>query len=290
MMKRLIAMLMALALLASGALAEELPSWPGGVPLAVDGTPETIDLNGDGIEETVVCRMVEDDYDGHLQLLVTAADGTEAVFDTEILSMPIAWAADMNGDGLVEVFLSGDIMSDDYFTVCLNCIDGTLRPLLFADTSRGDNLSGAYFKQGYGLLEDADPAAGTVTLCGSQDVLGTWFGSRTLKLEPGGLFEYADDGWWKRQLGDDDDGELWEYAALTLKTSVPCHIDGVDAVLAPGDRILITGSDKESEASFLTQDGRTGTLVVFPDYEKGWGWQVDGISEDDLFEHVPYAD
>ena len=42
--------------------------------------------------------------------------------------------------------------------------------------------------------------------------------------------------------------------------------------------------------SFITRDGRAGTLQISDNFEKGWGILVAGIPEEDLFEFVPYAD
>ena len=60
--------------------------------------------------------------------------------------------------------------------------------------------------------------------------------------------------------------------------------------LQPGDKILIVASDKQDMAQFITPDGTEGVLAISPNYEKGWGLLVDGVSEDECFEYVPYAD
>ena len=41
---------------------------------------------------------------------------------------------------------------------------------------------------------------------------------------------------------------------------------------------------------FVTEDGRTGYFGIEPNEEQGWGYLVEGMSEDELFEMVPYAD
>ena len=57
-----------------------------------------------------------------------------------------------------------------------------------------------------------------------------------------------------------------------------------------GDKLVITASDKATRAYFETQDGRQGYLEIAPNAEQGWGWLVNGVSENDVFEIVPYAD
>lgn len=287
-MRRTIILMLALMLIGTFALAETA-SLAGGVNIGPDA-PVQIDLDGDGREESVAYAMIPDDFEPYLQLQITTADGTALTYDTGVIYAESAWACDINGDGLVEMFAWGDVMSDDYYTFCLHYEDGVLKPVLFADVERGENGKG-YYKWGYGSLISADPEKATVTLYGSQDALGTYFMGRTLKLDVDGLFETADDGWWVRDVSDLlADEEAWEYGALKLKTSVPCEIDGKAEVLSAGDQIIITGTDKQTQVSFVARDGRTGLLAISEDYERGWGFLVDGVSEDDVFEYVPYAD
>ena len=40
----------------------------------------------------------------------------------------------------------------------------------------------------------------------------------------------------------------------------------------------------------MTPDGLIGALDISPDYDRGWGWMVNGVGEADCFEYVPYAD
>lgn len=282
-MKRTTTMLLALLLLiaAFSAQAEALS-------IPIDGVPVGIDLDGDGAEETVACVMLLEDGLERLQLQVSPQGRAAVSADTDICVWTAGRAADLNGDGLVELLLSGDVMSDDYFTWCYNYVNGRLKPVLFADVNRGDNGAG-YFRQGYGQLIALDPAAGTVTLSGSQDVLGTWFGRRTLKLSEDGLFECADDGLWRRYI-DPADADVWEYGALTVKTALPCRLAGAEATLNPGDRILVTGSDKLSRATFVTPDGQSGEISIAQDFQRGWGWLAADVPEEEAFETVPYAD
>ena len=85
--------------------------------------------------------------------------------------------------------------------------------------------------------------------------------------------------------------DTWEYASLTLTVSLPyVNQYGQTGELAPGDRILIYASDKREYAWFATPDGITGVLAISPDYQRGWGWLIEGLSESECFEYVPYAD
>ena len=286
-MKRLIPLMLILFLIVIGipAFAEALP-WAGGTP--IDDNPQAIDLDGDGDAETIWLETVPDDFESFQRLHVVEANGTEDFYDMEIISGATACTGDMNRDGFLEIFVWGDIMSDDYYTWCLHYNGEYLIPVLFADTRRGENGDG-YYKAGYGMLTDVSPEC-TITLCGSQDMLGTYFMERTLSLTVEGLFELTDDGRWVRDIEGLDLGndEFWDgYSVLTPIAAVPTA-DG--APIQPGEKFIITGTDKQTEASFLTQTGRTGTLNISDDYERGWGWRIDDIPEDELFEYIPYAD
>ena len=288
-MKRILIWMLILMMLAmSTAMAESDADLPGGVRLTA-GEPVSIDLDSDGAAETVLYEMQSTDYDDQLRVTVTDADGRSLTWDTEITSDEGGWIVDLNGDGVQELFVWGDVMSSDYYTTCLNYVNGRLRPLLFADIERGENGNG-YFKEGYGYLAGADPQRGTVSLCGSQDVLGTWFGARTLRLSEDGLFEVADDGWWTRlDIPEGDEAWAEDWWSKTLLMDVECLIDGKEDTLKAGERIIITGSDKQNQASFITEDGRTGILSVEENYDD-WGWKVNDIPEAEVFDNLNYAD
>lgn len=283
-MKRLIAILMVLMLLGAGALAEGLQ------PLEL-GTEMSCDLDGDGAVERVSYAMVQPDgeYDQRLVVTVTPEAGDPVSYETEILWGGSVYLMQLDDGGPTDILASGDVMSDDYITWALRWKDGQLCTMLFPDGGRGDSQYGAYFGYGYGLFKEIGP--NRLTLSGSQDMLGTWFGSRSYALTPLGYFEFADDGLWTRDIDEITD-ETWQYGALTLKTTLPyADLEGNPAGnLSAGEKILVTATDKQSRVWFTAQDGRTGTLAISPDYEKGWGWLVNGASEDDLFEYVPYAD
>ena len=291
-MKRLLPCLLILSvlILSVPALAE-----PAGTPDPIpEDTRVAVDLDGDGAEEVVSWAMVMGEYEAVLTLTVEAADGAAQTYPTDILGIGAVYVTDLDGDGARELLMTGDVMSDDYYTWCLRYDRGALYEVLFPDSGRGTVID-AYFKYGYGLITAVGD--NQITLSGSQDVLGTWFGSRTLTLAPSGHFEFDDDGLWTRDLGDPDnpdrdDPELWAYGALTVTQPLPyADLQGNPAgTLEPGARIRVCASDKREIARFIAQDGASGVLAISLDYERGWGWLVDGIPEDECFDMIPYAD
>ena len=261
MLKRWIAALLALMLLALPALAEMAEGnepvdaermLPGWIP---ENRPAFVDLDGDGIQEVVSWRYAPGEYEESLLVTVGSADGTAATCRTDILWDEQVYIRDLDGDGAQEILLSGDVMSADYVTYCLRYTGGALAELLFPDSGRGDENGDGYYKCGYGAITAID--GNRLVLSGSQDILGTWFATRAVTLTPLCRFEFDDDGIW---------------------------------VLSPGDRIIPYASDKRDRVWFVTPDGIRGVLSISHDYERGWGWLVEGRSEEELFEYVPYAD
>ena len=290
-MKRIMVLLLTLCLLAGvPALAEAV----GNAPLKLAaGELLAIDLDGDGTVENVTWAMEPGEYEDAMTLTVAAEDGSAQRYATDIIWGETVYVVDIDGDGAQEILLTGDVMSDDYYTWCLRWDGAALYEVLFPDGERGENGEG-YYKQGYGLVDAVGD--NLISLSGSQDVLGTWFATRTLRLTPYDRFEFNDAGLWMRSLDDYEgaDDDLWEFAALTVTQSLPYadehHRDQTVGTLEPGDRILIYASDKKEFAYFASQDGASGALNISPNYEQGWGWLVDGIPEEECFETVPYAD
>ena len=287
-MKRAFAL--ALALLTLAAFLPALAEAPGlsGESALPENTSVSVDLDGDGTLERVSWSRVATDYDACVTLFVESSVGQRS-FDTSIVSSEQVYLLDLDGDGAMELLASGDVMSDDYVTFALRYQDGELIQLLFPNDGRGDTMDG-YLPYGYGEITYIGD--GILHLSGSQDMLGTWWATRMVRLTPAWRFEYADNGLWERMLDDWQDPELWEYGALTATR--PISYTGThsypDGVLQPGDRILITATDKDSNAWFITEDGTPGVLSVSHDWDRGWGYQVNGVPEDECFSYIPYAD
>ena len=287
-MKRMIATLTALILLAGlvPALAEELPE--DCIDLA-EGHIASVDLDGDGVPEDVSWAMTPGEYDDMLALTVDPGDYARTYW-TDIIYNGQVYIKDLDDDGIPEILMTGDVASDDYYTWCLRYMDGRLTEVLFPDSNRGENTNG-YFPQGYGLITRLTDYY--IELSGSQDVLGTWMASRRISLERSGHFEFCDNYVWERAWDPySDEDNLWEYAALTVRSPVAYTGDHgcADGILEPGDQLLVYATDKQSEALFYTPDDITGILSISPDYERGWGWLVNGVPEEDCFEYIPYAD
>ena len=183
-MKKLFAILTVAALALTGAVCAEETDMVlnNAETLEMDQKLE-IDLDGDGVAERVQLRFQGTEDEKTLTAFVTAADDTVYSYDTDILSPYGAWVTDLDGDGRMEILISGDLMSDDYYTWCLHFDpQAGLTALEFADANRGDNTED-YFDAGYGAITAID--GNRLTMVGSQDVLGTWMAARTFTLKDG---------------------------------------------------------------------------------------------------------
>ena len=288
-MKNIMALVMVLILMLSvGAVAEDVSLMADYVVLP--GEKPTFDLNGDGSEEIVYFDIAYDDVNyTETAMLHITGDGTAAEYEIE-LYMSNAYVMDLDGDGVYEIFISGDAMSDDYVTVCLHYDGEQLLPVLFEDANRGENSAENMFDYGYGMLMYAD--YGMLVLTGSQDILGTYFGSRTFELRDD-MFVLADDGLWLFERDYMDD-ESWDYAGLAPLQDIPVTFvtegEESEGVIKAGEKFMVIASDKVSVVYFEMQDGRTGYFAVEPDTETGYGVKINGINEWELFEMLPYAD
>ena len=288
-MKRILALTLTLLMLAAlPAMAEAAAPLSGST--LPEGVTAAADLDGDGASERVSWTMApRDEYDSCLTFAVQNAAGEAQAYASDILSFGTVYILDLDGDGKLEVLLTGDAMSDDYITCCLHYSNGALHEVLFPDCGRNAGSDG-YYKWGYGLISGI--TGNLVSLEGSQDILGTWMATRMVTLTPYERFEFCDSGLWEMKVSDPEEiDELWQYRALTV--SAPVAYAGVggsaSGTLQRGERILVYATDKDSRAWFMTRDGARGVLSLSRNYE-GWGWLVNGVPENECFEYVPYAD
>lgn len=284
-MKRYLAFLLMLSMVLPAAALAETDS-PAPYALS-DGVAVELDIDGDGTAEMLTFHNAVDTQSNgeYTEIKVDTSDGASIVWHSETLFLSQAYACDLDGDGIVEIFVCGDWASDDYATYCLHYADGAFETLSFANASRFDE-DNAYIDYGYGYIQSIGD--NELVLNGSQDVLGTYFGTRTFALE-NGVFEFADDGLWHFPIDDFS----WERALTPTQDIAATFIDGngqSEGAIGAGTRFVITASDKVSIAYFETEDGRAGTLSIAPDVQNGWGFTVNGIPESELFEMVPYAD
>lgn len=284
-MKNILAILLSLMILCGTACAESfILEEENFFPL--DQKME-IDLDSDGEAEKVQLRMEGVVDEACLRILIEGTDGAMNIYDTWIMYPTACFSMDMDNDGVHEIFLSGDMQSDDYITYCLNYdLESGIIPLTFADVNRGMNTD-EFFPEGYGRIVALDGK--NITLRGSQDVLGTWMADRTFTLKDG-EFVLGDDGLWIMEDITDIE-EIWDYFCLIPVKEVPVVFeDGSKGTLAVGEKFVISYTDKASVAGFVTMEGKKGSISISENVEEGWGNMIEGVADYEYFEYIPYAD
>ena len=78
---------------------------------------------------------------------------------------------------------------------------------------------------------------------------------------------------------------------LVVVKELPVVLEGAENLLQPGITIRITGTNNIDEAYFVIPDsGQTGVIIYgFEDADNPWIHTIDGVSEYDYFENIPYA-
>lgn len=299
-MKKMLGLVLALLMLTVCASAEETAAFE---PTSVEAnTTIELDLNGDGVTEQIAWTVVPlDEYDDEAVVTVQNASGEEIEWHSDRLSNVEMRICDLDNDGVMEILVSGDEMSDDYLTFALHYNGESFKRLSFFCVARGleyvdeeedaDYIDADGFSDaGYGMVTAID--GNEIALTGSQDMLGTWMATRRFTLIDG-KFELADNGFWTLDL-DLNDSETWEYCSLTAVQPISVMFIENDAEIPgeiqTGDKVLPTAFDKYEKTFFVTEDGCEGYFTVELDKETGWGWKIGGVSENDLFETIRYAD
>lgn len=171
-------------------------------------------------------------------------------------------------DGRSFLIFSCDYTSDVFVTYVYEVTDGAVR---FCDKLDGVQVS--------------DTCAGTdrIGLSVNLDVLGTYEGEMAYQLTENGKLMQAEDIF---DIFATYDG----YFRLTVVKELPVTIDGAAAMLPIGTKLWITGTDNAGKAYFQTDmdSGEAGVIEYVQDTETGQ-LLIDGVSEYEYFETIPYA-
>ena len=248
----------------------------------------TYDIDGDTVVETVKLTEYQDSYGMDYTVLEIVDNGESIYFGNGDADMPqygevLCLMDVIPGDPYVEIIFSGDMMSSDYITHILRYDGKKITPATMVSPYDGEVYTGI-FGHFYGMGED-----GSILIDDAVDALGSFWGMRDFVHEGNMRFGYAENSTWTR-LGDYS--ELWdmEYGpALTVKLPLPIYMSGTaPEVLAPGTKILVTETDKESFVNVVLQKGGWGRIDL--EWKKGsYKAYIAGLPEDDYFEYLPYA-
>lgn len=218
--------------------------------LDLDGTQDLISYTYDTDEEG--CTLSVNDATAHI--------------DTHTLGSIVLHDFDPD-DGRIDMIVSGDVASDDFFTYFLR-YDGTTLSLLCEESGDLQMLG-------------QDDSRTSVSLLQQADVLGTWGGARSYTFRNGALT--ADDSVWKNVMAFDE-----EYC-LTVTRELPVTVDNAQTTLPAGTRLMpIVMAVDRSYATMQTQDGRIAT-IRFTFQDDQWEPLIAGSPESNYFDAIPYA-
>lgn len=264
--------------------AAEASPIPDGWLELTDRLPYSFDWDGDGEDETI-----------DIQPMKTSSEADGVAFPLRLENNGQVWRSmdpgvwnvrlyltDLGGDGSYELFLSGDLGSDDYVTYGWRLTDGDPETIKFTGEVRYDNVTWVDYVEGAFVDATED---GQIRINSFLYMLGTYGGVRPYAFNDKGEIAPVD-------------GTIWDYPdndqALTLRTALTAasvtarngNPDGGSLTLEAGDKLILTGSDGVSRAWFETSDGRFGVLET---EKRDWQWFIGGVEENEIFSDLPYA-
>ena len=258
--------------------ADGLPSEPISLPCIF-----SLDLDGDGAPETLLASVeyMEEISANTVALSVWKEETERDHFSCELADSGAIWLARLDDSGHVFIFLCGDEMSDDYVTRCLFWNGASLQAVPFI--SPKPFASGAAFG---GAVESIDGSA--ITISSIRDYFGTWFARITFRMN-GGVLSCDDNAIW-RINGDLSVSDTWEYRSLKTLCELPATVYGAETVLPAGTALMPTAiDDANNRVYFVTDSGDQGYFTC-ESAENGYKHAIGGISEENCFETLFYAD
>ena len=114
------------------------------------------------------------------------------------------------------------------------------------------------------------------------DVLGTYYGMK--------MYHVGEDG---LPVSDDEAYVIDGSSMLTSTKDLKVVVLGengseTEATIPAGTGYTIFRTDGTSYADAHLNDGRDCRIQI-KEGSRGWGWDIDGVSEEECFERLPYA-
>ena len=209
------------------------------------------DLSGNGQKETITFsqQTVALAVTPVAKLRVTQAN---AVYEANMTLLDACcWIADLDGDNVAELYVSGDTVSGGAMTYGWRLGGAGLESIPIAEEICTQDADGRVCVAGRVEQIDED---GIVYMTDSAALPGGTYTARAMFYGVGGEFA-ALDGYWTLEGGEE----------LTLRTALP-----------------VTRSDRETMADFETESGVQGTLEL--EKQRGYdGWYIEGKKDTELF-------
>ncbi len=238
-------------------------------------TRYNFDIDGNGRKNSIELLQISDKFD---QIFYTVRVACGNVFydaDVTLPSVSCLWMADLDADGCAEIYLSGDMASDDYMTYGWTLGEKGLEHVLFC----GNIRSGEY--------ETAAPSIdGKILTIANQAVrlesyvhrLGSHFVTQDYTAEADGTLTPMPNQDWTC-----DDGRM-----VTVTKELPVTSGGKDTTLPVGTKLTVTAVNAGTRAYFRTESGMTG-FVTLEEGEYYGIWNINGIADTEYFDNLIYA-
>lgn len=171
-------------------------------------------------------------------------------------------------DGYTELYVTGDSASDDYVTVVYRIENGQLRRTVV-----------------YNGFLSCD-GNGRVTFSANVNILGTWGGKYTCKLQPDFSFQQDSPYTIIRYDGDWADRKL-----TTRMEGLPVHaVDGAQEAcsLPMGTELFPVETDMSTYINLADEKGTLYRLDIWRP-EDDWEWHIGDDTETDWFGELMYA-
>lgn len=165
--------------------------------------------------------------------------------------------------------LIGELYENDYGKLNLIKIDNT-------EIEWCDSIAASY-------ANGAPDSVNSFELVSKVDVLGSYRGQKTYRILDDAF--YTSDAFYTIENGPKAKNPV----KLVTAAELTVELDGEEATLPVGTGIYIVGTDMAGTVNFVTEDEQEGTLHYTPMSEDDWEIKIDGVSEYEVFESLPYA-
>lgn len=159
-----------------------------------------------------------------------------------------------------------DIASADYETSLYQFTDNAL---ILRDTI-------------YGNIDSGNVGAESFSLEFKVDVLGSYSSRKEFYVDKEQRFKTDEE---RFEFAYDNPN----FAVLTTTRQIPVVIDGQQVKLPSGTRLKLLSTNETSDARILILDTNQEATLYFEKDSEGWKYLIDGNSEYDCFEMLPYA-
>lgn len=222
--------------------------------------PLSMDITGGGSLDTLEVVMADEDDSGWVSVFLN-----DNRIDMENFGYYVRGSVLRQEGGACYLLLTTDMASYD-FNTCLYRLDSGA-PVLCDEIFSG-LVRGSVTPDGF-------------TMSRQVEALGTYEGQKRYSIDENEKF-HAEEELYTFQNGEDSPYRR----GPRTKAELTVQIDGADETLPAGVTLYPSAGDNEGIVYFLLEDGREGSLNYT---RRNYEIYIDGVSENDLFEELPYA-